>query len=258
METAAQQFTKLTGLPLQRQEDYTDREIVEIYHNNKALGLLVDFECAHAGIPLLPELPPKPEQPDIKMDAVAYEFKNFTLSSKALADRIIDLLKNADFVEIPYNRKCGEIKKFDERYNSSYEIRPFFSMGLYRKHEKELENFEKLKRERQIAESEYNEVNEKHGKIVKTISDRAKDAIKEQHRLEGIRRTLLRYVSLANGDVDVAMNFLENAHPDSIETARENREKWVEERIAERLTEGAAADFRGIGAEAGSQLLEVA
>lgn len=202
--------------------EMTEQEILALTDSD--LDLLIKLGMAEAGIKLL-DMPVEPKYfPTPKKDCVAYAVSGFNLvfKEKELADQLSHLLSEIiDKSFAPdYERGNYELK-FLKNYNQS--DYSFSSVGNVTKEDyfnrETLASFSELVKENNKAKkeyeeqlAEYNDAHDKASYIRDDIYEAHATVVSKYQKMENIKRQYLVYLKLANGDSDIAMNFLEKAY----------------------------------------------
>jgi len=200
---------------MKRLEGYTNEELRIL--TQAQIETLVDLECAHEGIPLLPEVPVKKEVNKPQPDLTLYLVPSVYFKNKEGANQIIELMNsmprmgdkyyNYGYVNIEECVTLSEVKVFSEdaklRTKSQTEAA------------KEIEN------QYESAKKEYDKIAEQRSDIINRINGAVGDAFDEYRKMEKYKKQYARYLQLAEGEKDIALNFMKAAHP--------NEDEYIEE-----------------------------
>lgn len=194
---------------LKRIAELTNGELVAL--TDEDITNIIDLECAHRGIPLLPADPgPKPEVAYPPCDLTMYSVAGFLVQSIGEAESIMIALTNA----------------FHSDYTSDYNIRFAKPLDGYQKHIETVQIYSKAQHEvamrikkdtadvvvRWEAESGlYKEIFQRREEIADELYRARKRAINDFERRQQIRRDFARYLKLADGNIQIALRFLEDA-----------------------------------------------
>jgi len=199
---------------MKRLEEFNDSELLEL--TDKGVLNLIDYECALEGVPMLPPSPgPKPKanlpEPDTQCFAVA----GVMTCDADHARRILEAICGGWLVESTYdsdyhNRYLKRLCESDYNY-------PKITTETHRSQEQwdsikeEATKFNMLKKEWEAKNDEY----EKALKARSTITDRVYGQIESaRHHFqtcERLREEFKRYLELAEGNRQIALNFLDKA-----------------------------------------------
>lgn len=200
---------------MKRLEDYTNEELRIL--TQAQIETLVDLECAHEGIPLLPELPEKPvvnkPQPDLTLFHVsAVYFKN-----REDADQVIELMNSMPRMHNKYYND-GYIDLDDPVVSS--EVKEFSEDAKLRT-KSQAEAAKEIEDQYKSLKNEYDKVASKRKDIIKNVREAVSEAFDEYRKMEQYKKQYARYLQLAEGEKDIALNFMKAAHPDEDEYIEE-------------------------------------
>jgi len=180
---------------------------------------LVDYECAIEGVPMLPPHPgPAPECAIPEPDVQCYEVGGVITTDPEHAARIITAITSGPMFSANY---CG--KDYHTRYltpilGKSYN-QPKIESGVYRS----AEQWDKIKDENRLFEEkktvwdnldkEYAEALKARDHISEAVWDAISEARTKKRERENITTEFTTYKDLAQGDLDIAMNFMLKAKP---------------------------------------------
>lgn len=199
---------------MKRIEEMTKEEILAL--TTEEIDKMVDYACAERGIPLLPPIPEEPEYFDIKahLNLTVYELGNFTFVNKEDAEKVYNVMLGCPLINTTYISGPS----YEMRFNGNDEIpdvkvRRIFSEGAWTSVKDKAAKAEAAKKEYQEARDYYNEVYSQRKEVVDEIMEVVNETNREQRNLERHISEFERYLELAEGDRNIAINFFEKAYP---------------------------------------------
>jgi len=208
---------------MKRLEEYTNDELMKL--TDKEIETLIDLECAHEGVPLLPEdVPVKPAKPseDLEPDVTYYEFSTspeFMTQADAVA--AAELIKQFDSPDTEWT--YGRGKSFDmfkgvkKRTQVDIVSKKAFTAAHHAKiadakskYEMELDAYDK-------AQREYDSIAKNRRQTSQSVYDRLSEAREHFAKIQRYCTEFKRYLKLAEGSRQIAWNFLKSAHPEEDE-----------------------------------------
>lgn len=183
-----------------------------------AIQLAIDLECATRGVPLAPPDPgPAPSRDIPQPDLTFYEVAGVTVSTLQDAQTVFEVLSQLSLYKEEHKgghweTKYAALMTVEDYYYPKIAAKRLYSPELFSKiiAEKtqlaaELKGWKKRKEEYDEAQKLVAEVSEEVWERVNEV--RAIDAQRNQ-----LRSIFERYLTLADGNTTVAMNFLRGAH----------------------------------------------
>lgn len=180
------------------------------------INTYVQIELMHEGI-VIPPLPQKPEQFNLAPTVTVYQIHSngkvlCTLPSNELALAVLEAGQNA-FMTEDYLYEAG----YDRKFMSKVEDLSIISVKVYDEHElrrytKELKQSKDANDAYNSARREYDKINNRAIEITERVNDVVRFATKQQQKATEISNTFSKYTQLANGDYQVALNFLLKAY----------------------------------------------
>lgn len=203
---------------MKRIDEMTREEIVAL--TDERINMLIDYECAMEGKPLLPDSPIKPIVPEYAPDTLIYTVAEVTTKCADHAQRILEAINSGERVSKKYVSGPSYMKML-EPVSSKVTItsETVFSIELWDKIKNEklaadvwMEEYKQLKKE-------YDDAVNKRAEISDRIWEWIGNSRNEEYRRERIRNDFKRYLELSEGNKSIAMNFLKKAHivPEDIE-----------------------------------------
>jgi hypothetical protein len=222
---------------MKRLEDYTKEELLAL--SGDEVDNLIDLECAHAGVQLLP---PKPESPKVEKepseDMAYYVLSelNFIKMEDAMAVAAVVAEKERTKTKYVGGRYdyvlTGTIKEIPEIASKK-----LWSEAHYNQiaHIKERIEFDKKAYEKQ--KNEYDRIVESRQEISSSVLAAVEKARDEKYLLEMLCRDARRYLKLALGDKEIAKRFMLDARKNYTEHIENHFEGWVIENVRNAITE---------------------
>jgi len=195
---------------------------------------LIDYECALEGVPMLPPHPgPAPVKNAPPFDAKAFEVGGVLVLDSEHAGRILDAITSGPLYKIEYSSEhlvalregdydFPEIKTKAARSPEQWaEIK--FDMGKYEAEKKEYDRLTKT----------YSDAMKERQSIIDTLRDAISDARERHYSREQLRSEFARYLELAEGNRQIALNFLDKAKGVILSKFPELREEFCPPQAAE-------------------------
>lgn len=197
---------------MKRYTDYTTKELANL--TDEEIKTLIEIECMVNGISTCyekPDLKPveKLPQPDIEV----FEVCDIKFLDKEEAIALLELIRNSkSIVRTDYDYSVG----YSERYvkpdtdcatlssSKYYSKEAYDSMKETARRKSEAE-----KHNREITEV-YNERMEEYRKLESEVNSAVYEAVAEESKFEYAKKVFERYVSMSDGNIDVAKNFFNN------------------------------------------------
>jgi hypothetical protein len=226
---------------MKRLMDYTDDEILALTEDTESLNRLFDIECAHQGIPLLPqEAGPKPEVETFEHDAMVFEIGSIGFDCIEDANEVLNLIASKQLVTKSYQSGGGyAMEKVDPgAYNyPKVERQPCFSKKMYEETKERQKIASERKNEWMQRDQEYRKVQESRQEVYDSFWDRVSTIRQKRDNISRIVANFNRYLDLADGNRKVAANFLLDACKDG-SIVLENETIWyVDDDGQKHLTE---------------------
>jgi hypothetical protein len=198
-------------------DDLTKQELAVL--TTEEVNRYINLACAEEGIPLVPDLPPKPIQPVIESDTLFYEIAGQTVRTMADAEAIQKVFNGIQVYSKSYNRCIGDMYVYepDERsYNDPTKIHTVkaISNELYALNKQNIETYKTEKGEYDRIEGKFKSIKEKREHIEERFWNIYRDAVEWNYEMEQTKKTFIQYLDLANGDKEIAWKFLVKANED--------------------------------------------
>ena len=197
---------------MKRLEEYTNEELATLTDEQEKD--LIDLECAHEGIRLLPELSPKPKFEKPGPDMTAYHIEDIYLLDMDEANDVLAYINSKKSI-VTRNYHCYE----------EYKIRPAtapltmstvtgFSDEHHAKVKYERERIKNLEDSWDEEKSKYDEILKSRQDVSKKVQDACQSARTEKSQINALLNEYRRYLKLAMNEKEIAQNFLREAHRD--------------------------------------------
>ena len=197
---------------MKRYDEMTNEELYDL--TEEQISILIDYECALEGIPLLPEKPIAPESRDFKPDTDIYEVKGMLFTNKEEAISVLGLLLNSNMVNYSYSNGFKRIIPLDDYYKPELKMEKYFSTEMYALIQEEKDSYDRILKQYQERQKDYDEAYKLRINIVKDITEAISCAQEEQYKKQKYTGEYKRYLKLSDNNKDIALNFLRNAHTD--------------------------------------------
>lgn len=180
----------------------------------------IDYACAENGVPLLPSLPPSPVavsyEPDLKVYSVGH-WLHFLHPEQAA--RVLEAISEAAPIEIDYLSTPTGVTShaISKRRPSlgSVSVEEAFSAERAQTIKAELAEAKRQEDVYAKAQKAYDSAVSERDFYAGEIRVKVEAAWETHHRRESLRRDYERYLSLADGNAEIAARFLANAHRDA-------------------------------------------
>ena len=184
--------------------------------DDQQVSVLVDYECALEGVPMLPPEPGvKPVQPEIKKDVTVYSLQNTVMVKDiTVLNQILKVLEGVQLYTQNYGNPHYTVTEIES--NDAYNA-PRIATNTYPTKEAVdamKGEFAKFKAEDATyteKKSEYDEALTKRNEIAEDVYEAIREARTKDYERQRIRSEFARYLELAEGNKRIALNFLEKA-----------------------------------------------
>lgn len=199
-------------------ETLTEQELVALTEDE--IQRYIDYACAENGVPLLPSLPPAPEPVSYEPDAKVYSVGHWLHFLHAeQAARVMEAISEAapiemDYLTVPSGVTSHAISK---RRPTVQDVTVQLAFSAERAAELK-EAMAGQKRAEDVyekAKKEYDRAVSEREAYASDVRDAVAAAWEKHNRRESLRRSYERYLSLADGNAEIAARFLANAHRDA-------------------------------------------
>lgn len=197
---------------MKRLEEHSKAELLEL--TPEQINTLIDLECAHAGIRLLPELPEKPDLEPPEPDVVIFNVEGATFVNLEDAQKVADLMSSLP--RCRYYTWDNEGVK-DENNPIVVQREKAFSPGHASRTANQKEEIKRRQKIYDDAKREFDKINNERKDIRESVHEALNVAQSERDRIDAYKREYDKYLGLANGDSEIAMNFLLKARNEETE-----------------------------------------
>lgn len=201
---------------MKRLNEYTDAELLELEQAGD-IELLVDQECAHEGIPLLPTLPLLKKK-EVHQDQRVYKIAGLYFESMKDAQKVLNLLKTMPLLKTTYapgsNYSTLIVSPLEPNdYNwPKIEQEMHFSEERWGEVKKAVASQEEAKKAYEEAKKEYDRIEESRQTIRDEITERITAFQNYLFRRDQAHELFQRYLRLAENDAKIAGNFMSHAN----------------------------------------------
>ena len=225
---------------MKRLEDYTNEKLLAL--SSEEVDNLVDLECAHAGVQLLPFKPESPKMEKAPSEDMVY----FTISELEFL-KMEDAMAVAAFVaeKERIRTKYAGGGRYERVFSATVkEIPEIASKKLWSEvHYNQIAHIkERIESEKKAYESqkkEYDDIVESRAEISNSVLAAVEKAHSEKRTLDMLCRDARRYLKLSLGDKEIAKRFMLDACKNHIDHIDNHFEDWVIENVRNAVTENA-------------------
>lgn len=202
---------------MKRLNEYTDAELLELEQAGD-IELLIDQECAHEGIPLLPTLPTPPKKPENLRDQRVYKIAGLYFESMKDAQKVLNLLETMPLLKPTYapggnySYLMAAQMEPDDYSWPKIEQEMYFSEERWMKVKKSIASQEEAKKTYEDAKKEYDRIEESRQTIRDEITERITAYQNYLCRRDQAHELYQRYLRLAENDAKIAGNFMSHAN----------------------------------------------
>jgi hypothetical protein len=228
--------TKEPIMPEPRQpfETLTDDQLAALEYED--IQFYIDIACAEQGIPLLPAEPVPPPERTITKSGVHYVIGTWRFSQREAAEAIADVVNK----QHEFRRETKYIGD-SWRYNSpTYDAREdtpevsvtterVFTMSEAAAQQEDINKWAAAKKQYEDDKKAYDSTSKGRNAAGVEIRSRVEDAARKVRRREFLKAEYQKYLTLANGVIDIAGRFLYRAYSDAKESGIENPGEPVRE-----------------------------
>lgn len=199
---------------LKRIADLNFDEVLKIALHSEEYHRLIDFECAHLGISLLPDYPgSQPVVAEFKPDLMIYKIGSWGFTTIEAAQAVFNAITSHNPCREVTSKGISVLKPItsDDYYWPKIESQPVFSEIEYEsiKADAEFANLELSAWKEK--KKEYDRVENERKDVVKAFSKKREHALKVTAGVLRIAQNLKRYLELAQGSYPIAIGFLKEA-----------------------------------------------
>lgn len=203
-------------------DDYTTEELLKL--TDEQIDKLYRLRLAENGIkiPNLPEKPNYEEEPQPDKTVYTVNGIDVYFEKKEVADKFADMMiKNMDdLCKLEYTYSVSPDAKYTEELKEDYGFRNgisispkgVYSKALYNEIKDVLTRNKEKRDEYRNLKSEYDNQNSKASKHREYIMNKIKEAKKKEFEKSEMLRTFNEYLDLADGNSEIAWNFMNKAY----------------------------------------------
>lgn len=176
---------------------------------------LVDYECALEGVPMLPPHPgPAPEKVTAAPDVTLYQVAGQKTLDHDHAKRILDACNSAQLFETGNARNSYETVFLTPLTERSYSIPKIETSSVHSPEQwdrikNDFTSFSERKDEWDVINKAYQSALKERQSITDDVYSKISDARRHSYTREQLRTEFARYMELAEGNRQIALNFLE-------------------------------------------------
>ncbi|MCK5613125.1 hypothetical protein KAR91_65230 [Candidatus Pacearchaeota archaeon] len=224
---------------IKRLEDCTDEDLLNM--TEEQVEDLIDYECVHTGVRLLPEMPVKPTEEAPKEDFEFFEVSELQFVNKEDAEKIAELAASMDRIESKYESgpTYTRIVTGTKKEDPGIQKKKKFSEEYLNQVKVKKQRIEERKKEYNELKKEYDDISEARSSIIDNVFNKLKEARQAGQRLIALRDESHRYLKLAIGDKEIAQRFMTDAFPDAVDLIKEHFEAWAIHHVTETMTNAA-------------------
>jgi len=201
---------------MKRLTDYTNEELRDL--NQDGIERLIDLECCFEGIPLLPESSPvKPEVNKPQEDLNLFNIDDVLLERKEDAQEIVNLLNGMTRMRRDWSTDGYVLNE----ESVSFKPQKAFSSEHREKHKAQEKAAKEIETRYNLAKKEYDGIIKERKSVIDKVSVAVGLAFDEVEKINRYKKQYARYLQLAEGEKDIALNFMKAAHPDEDEYIEE-------------------------------------
>lgn len=201
---------------MERYDDLTDDQLVEIMEDDTSKQRLYDIECAFAGVPLLPTHPgTKPTNKEIKKDVVYFSVGGIKTRNAEDSAKLVELLATLDIVDTEYRAGKSvlvDAKKGTYERNFNVVTEECYSAELLAGEKDNIAAYERAENTYSNLKREYDRALQDRAEVVDAINNRYDCILDTARRHAQMMVEYNRYLDLAEGDVVMAKKFLNDTN----------------------------------------------
>jgi predicted nucleic-acid-binding protein len=193
---------------MKRFEEMNKKELANL--TEEQISMMLDYECALAGIPLLPEVPVEPTVKVINPDVTVYVLGGLKFLNLEDAAKVLEILQSSELVSYDYSTRV--IKPIEDYNKPSIGTEKYFSTEYYNSVLKDKQIADAALSQYKEAKKDYDDTAKARAEIVNEFIGKIEDAGAEEYAKERYKSEFERYLKLSEGDRTIAFNFLTDAH----------------------------------------------
>ncbi len=188
----------------------TEEQIANL--SDEEIAAIVDYECAEAGIKLVPPLPEPPAQPT-PPDLVLYHVPDMIFINRDDAEKVRAMAMSMERCTVgcvSWDWNGPQIKKPPEDILISEKVA--YSRTAYDQRKVELERYTADKKRYDAAIKEHEDAVRGRKSVVDEVRERINEASEAVYMKQRLRATFAQYLALAKGDREMALAFMRKVH----------------------------------------------
>ena len=191
---------------MKRYNEMTDAELLEL--TNEQIATLIDYECALDGVPMLPPDPgPAPTLSMPPMDTKVYEVVGVLVMDSEHAGRILDAITSGPLFKTEYGSNYLIPHKESDYSFPEIKTKSVYSQEQWATIAPAVKEHETAKKEYDRTARDYNEGIKARKDITDAVNSAIRNASDCEYERQTLRREFARYLELAEGNKNIAMNF---------------------------------------------------
>jgi len=199
-------------------KNYTGKEVESL--TDEQVQKIIDFECADAGCPMLPNMPIQPTKPVFKPDMQLFlvgGWYGWYVKTLDEATKILDALANVEIWDTSYagNDNISRVGHRKADLECKAESVKVFSPELWDKAKSEIESYNILKKTYDTLLSDYNDAAKERGSISSWVWGIVFGARAFKAKREAFLAYKQNYLTLAEGNEELGEKFFLKAYPDA-------------------------------------------
>ena len=200
--------------PMERLEDMSFEALLNIIPGSPEYEYIIDLECAHAGVSLLPDNPgPKPMAPDVQPDGALYKLGDWRFNDIAAAQEILEcILKHGIWLDSSIGG-VHVMERMDQSHYNWPDIKSTkaFTPAAFDKIKDELIKIEAEQADWREKNEAWESVAKERQSIIDKFNKKHDYVVEVQTGISKIKNNLTRYITLAQGSYPIAITFLKEA-----------------------------------------------
>lgn len=210
---------------MKRIHEMTEAELLALTDEDKRN--LIDYECALEGVPMLPPAPgPAPVKNVPALDAKAFEVGGVLVLDSEHAARILDALTSGKIYKVEYGEKNVKMLKEGDYSFPEIKVKSVRSPEQWEIIKADVKKYESDKKEYDRFAKTYTDALKERQSIIDTLRNAIEDASERHYGRERLRTEFARYMELAEGNRQIALNFLDKAKGGTLSEFPELREEF--------------------------------
>ena len=197
---------------MKRIYEMEEKEVLEL--TTEKISILIDYECALEGVPMLPPPPgEKPAKKMLKPDAQVFEIGGFLTRSAEHAARILmafnsDQLYKERYPGNDYSTKYLEPIDSDRFDMPKVETKTYHSAEQWEGIKDSHKEYAAVQNAWDKIDKEYQNALKNRKKITDAVWEKISEARDRAYNRDRLREEYAKYLVLAEGNRQIALNFL--------------------------------------------------